>query len=330
MAPADNDQLGVVVIGRNEAKRLAACLGAILLELGENARHRTVYVDSGSVDDSVEIAEHLGVKVLRLDPMLPFSAARARNEGFSLLRTLCSDLRFVQFIDGDCTLARGWCHTATLFLEDQDNVAIVCGQLRECAPGRSVYNQMCDIEWDAPAGETTACGGVALVSVCAFAAVKGFNARLAAGEEPELCIRLRERGWVIWRLASLMAQHDADITRFAEWWRRMVRNGRAFAQVWLLHRHSPHCIWGRETTRAVVWGGLLPLACLVGTLAVHPAALLLLLAYPLQIVRVAGKRGLGKALSWRYGALMMIGKFAEFQGVLSLLRDRVRSTTTLP
>ena len=33
----------------------------------------------------------------------------------------------------------------------------------------------------------------------AFEAVGGYRAQLIAGEEPELCVRLREIGWKIWR-----------------------------------------------------------------------------------------------------------------------------------
>ena len=36
-----------------------------------------------------------------------------------------------------------------------------------------------------------------LVRVEAFEAVGGFRPELIAGEEPELCMRLREKGWKI-------------------------------------------------------------------------------------------------------------------------------------
>ena len=73
-------ELGVVVIGRNEGQRLARCL--------QSQAERTdsvVYVDSGSTDGSVALAQSLGVQVLALDPRTPFTAARARNEGFAAL-----------------------------------------------------------------------------------------------------------------------------------------------------------------------------------------------------------------------------------------------------
>src|SRR5689334_17290215 len=100
---------GVVVIGRNEGERLAACLQS-LCALGVPV----VYVDSGSRDGSVALARSLAhvTKVVELDPARPFSAARARNEGFAALREAQPDTACVQFLDGDCTLAEGWLDVA--------------------------------------------------------------------------------------------------------------------------------------------------------------------------------------------------------------------------
>jgi glycosyltransferase involved in cell wall biosynthesis len=95
------DDLGIVVIGRNEGQRLIRCLTSLM-----GREHVVVYVDSGSADSSVSEAEHLGASVVKLDLTQPFTAARARNEGFKALMAAKPDVRFVQFIDGDCELGR--------------------------------------------------------------------------------------------------------------------------------------------------------------------------------------------------------------------------------
>ena len=51
-----SNQLGFVVIGRNEGPRLGRCL-ALLPGRGQHL----VYVDSGSKDDSVAIARKFGI-----------------------------------------------------------------------------------------------------------------------------------------------------------------------------------------------------------------------------------------------------------------------------
>jgi hypothetical protein len=230
----------------------------------------------------------------------------------------------VQFIDGDCVLARGWLQAALTFLTQRSDVAVACGRRRERYPDASVYNWLCDLEWDTPIGEAAACGGDALMRVAALEGVGGFLPQLRAGEEPELCLRLREQGWKIWRLDAEMTRHDAAIVRFRQWWLRAVRGGFGSAEVSSLHRHSQFRIYRRETARAIAWGGVLPLAIAVGVV-IHPAAAVLALAYPLQICRIALRRGAGSSRSWLYATFMMLAKFAECRGILSFKWQSLRN-----
>lgn len=307
--------MGAVVIGRNEGQRLVDCLSS----LGELVA-RAVYVDSGSTDGSQANAAASGVTVLDLDRDRPFTAARARNAGYAALLQRYPDLDHVQFIDGDCTIDAGWIATATAFLDERPDVAIVCGRRREKFPGRSFYNAMCDSEWDGPTGAIVESGGDFLVRVSCFSAVGGFRDTLIAGEEPELCLRLREQGWQIWRLQEEMTLHDANITHFGQWWRRATRAGHAFAEVALLHRHSPKRIWQRNVPRAILWSAIAPLSLLASLLS--PWFLLLLLAYPLQLVRQAARSGLADGASWRGAFFTLLGKFAETQGIVRYYLNR--------
>jgi GT2 family glycosyltransferase len=319
MTPHD---IGVVVIGRNEGERLVNCLESVNLTIGS-----IVYVDSGSTDGSTAAAERLGASVIALDMTRPFTAARARNEGFAALMALRLGIRFVQFIDGDCMLAPGWLDSAFAFIKERDDVAVVCGRRRERHPDASVYNWLADLEWNTPTGEAAACGGDSLLRVEAFETAGGFNPRLIAGEEPELCLRLRENGWKIWRLASEMTLHDAAMTRFGQWWIRAVRCGYAYTEVSRLHKSSSFAIWGRETARAAFWGGLLPATICLGAF-INSAALWGILAYILQICRVAIMRDATSPKSWIFALFMMVGKFAEFQGILRFHWRRISRQAT--
>src|ERR1700732_2176195 len=95
-------KLGLVVIGRNEGERLARCLASV------RVISKRVYVDSGSTDGSVALAQKEGVKVVELPVPPHFTAARARNTGLAHLLTDDPDLEFVQMVDGDCELQPGW------------------------------------------------------------------------------------------------------------------------------------------------------------------------------------------------------------------------------
>src|SRR5689334_21525763 len=209
--PASSSSFGVVAIGRNEGERLRKCLKS----LPRNAI--AIYVDSGSSDDSVSWARARGIETIELDSKRPFTAARARNIGLRRLWELHPDLSYVQFIDGDCELIPGWLDLACKFLDDHPDVAAVAGRLRERHHEQSIYNWLCESEWNRPAGEAASCGGIAMMRGDAVSQVGGFRDGLIAGEEPELCFRLRAASWRIWRLRDDMAWHDASLTRFGQW-----------------------------------------------------------------------------------------------------------------
>jgi GT2 family glycosyltransferase len=306
----NREDIGVVAIGRNEGERLVGCLASV-----RAVTANIIYVDSGSSDASVAAAKQIGASVVMLDLSQPFTAARARNEGFAALKARKPGVRYVQFIDGDCILDYGWIDKALAFIAQRKDVAIVCGRRRERYPAASIYNQLFDLEWDTPIGEAGACGGDALMRVEAFEAVGGFRSRLIAGEEPELCLRLREGGWKIWRLDAEMTQHDAAMSGFGQWWVRAVRSGYGFAEVSRLHRASPFRIWGRAIPSAVFWGGLLPAIIIVSGL-IHPLFFCAALIYPLQVGWIAIRKGIKSPLVWPYAVLTMLAKFAQLQGSL--------------
>jgi len=310
--------VAVVVIGRNEGVRLERCLRSVA-----GQATTLVYVDSGSTDGSVATARSWGAAVVELDAREPFTAARARNLGFAVVRESFPHLEFVQFVDGDCEVVAGWIGEAATFLAAHGDVAVACGRRRERFPEASIYNRLCDIEWDTPIGEARACGGDALMRAVALASVGGFRAGMIAGEEPELCVRLRAQGWRVWRLDVDMTLHDAAITRFSQWWRRSKRSGFAFAEGASLHGGSPERHWLREARSAQIWGLVIPALVLAGTLALGPRALLGLMVYPLQFIRLTSK-GTGP-LSTRLlkAFFLLLAKFPEAAGALSFLAGRL-------
>jgi len=314
-------KVGVVAIGRNEGERLKKCLETVV-----GIASRVVYVDSGSTDGSIAMAHAMDVHVIGLDMPVPFTAARARNEGFRRLREVAPDLAYVQFVDGDCELAEGWLDKAAVFLRDHEDVGAVCGRLREKYPAQSVYNMLCDMEWDTVVGESKACGGIAMIRAAAFDSVQGFRADLIAGEEPELCVRLRASGWRIWRLDAEMAWHDAAMSRFSQWWKRALRAGYAFAQAASLHGAPPERSGVRESRSAWFWGLGLPAGVIILSLFWQAWAFVLLLIYPCQVIRLACKGDRSRHENWWRAFFLVLGKFPEMIGQAKFLMHRLLDT----
>lgn len=310
------DDLGFVIIGRNEGERLKACLASTL-----SISHRVVYADSRSTDGSADCARDMGASVIELDAFAHLNAATGRNAGFGLLRARFPECRFVQFLDGDCVLEPQWVRTGIDFLQAHPKVAIVCGRRFEAHPELSFYNRLADREWNTPTGPADACGGDAMMRVAAFEEIGGFNGALMASEEPEFAARLRAAGWEIWRLDADMTEHDAAMLHFRQWWRRTVRSGYGYAQAWRSTRHLSEPVNQARLRSAVIWVICLPVAIVLLTIAARLPGLLSLvpLLWGAQIVRLTVRQRGGSIEDLRSSAMLMLGKVPELMGAARAL-----------
>jgi GT2 family glycosyltransferase len=313
---------GAVVIGRNEGDRLRVCLSSVL-----RSTQTVVYVDSGSTDGSLTLAASLGVEVVQLDMSIPFTAARARNAGYRRLLQLAPELSLVQFVDGDCEVVAGWTDKAVARLAERPELAVVCGRRRERHPEASIYNRLCDIEWDTPIGDTTACGGDAMMKLAALETVGGYDPQLIAGEEPELCVRLCERGYRIERMDAEMTLHDAGMTRLSQWWRRNVRAGHAFSEGAAMHGRGAGRHGVRNVRSAIFWAGIVPTAALLGAVPTGGASLLLFGGYgalALRVYRHHRRQGRPPREAALAAVFIVLAKFPELRGVVKYHWNRLR------
>ena len=314
--------VGCVAIGRNEGERLVRCLKSLVGRV-----QHVVYVDSNSTDGSAEKARELGAEVVELDMSVPFTAARARNEGYERLLELMPDMGYVQFVDGDCEVVDGWLEAAHDHLEQHPVVAAVGGRRRERFPDATVWNRIIDVEWDTPVGEAYTCGGDAMMRVEAFEKAGRYDPSLIAGEEPELCVRYRDVGYRIDRIDHEMTLHDAAMTEAGQWWKRSVRAGHAYAEGAAIHGEAPSRHWVRENQRIWFWGAVLPGVAIGAALPTLGASLALFAGYPITVAKVYKlKRSTGRnrADAAAYSVSVAVGRFAELQGVLKFHMGRLR------
>jgi len=314
-----SDRIGIVVIGRNEALRLAACLSSVSDNL-----NRTVYVDSGSTDRSAELAERCGAEVIRLSDG-PFTAARGRRVGLEFIQSRFTAAKYVQFIDGDCEIDPGWIGAASNFLDTQASAAVVVGKLREKHPERSILIRLTDVEWELPVGKVDVIGGISMMRIEALLGVGGWKDGLVVGEELDLSSRLRSAGWTLHRLAEPMCTHDIGITRFREFWRRSFRAGYSYCGLSIMHRTDGPSRWRRRTIGSLIYGMVLPFGMLIGAAFAWQLAVLCGVLYaslPLRLAVARLRHGDSVWISAMHGGLTTVCKSAMAAGVLRCLFER--------
>ena len=295
--------VSVVVIGRNEGPRLMQCLGSVRDADWGDLRHELIYVDSHSSDGSPDAARRFGARVLGLGDADPCAAA-GRNLGWRAARA-----PWVLFLDGDTVLHQGFVQRALPLLQADPRCVAVWGHRRETNPAQSIYTRVLDLDWVFAPGRSDYFGGDALVQRQALADVDGFDDALVAGEEPELCRRLRACGGHIEHIDAPMTGHDLAVTGWRAWWLRAERAGLAYAQVAARYADTPDPLWRREVRRNRWHAGVLlalPLL-LVSLTAWLPAAAAGLVAVLAGLWARSARRCRWKcpqqpALAWAYAA----------------------------
>lgn len=279
-----NIDVSVVVIGRNEGERLRRCLTSLQDADWQNLRHEVVYVDSHSSDGSPALAQSMGAVVRDIGTVRP-CAAVGRNIGWRAARG-----EYILFLDGDTVLHPQFVQRARMTLEDDPQLVAAWGHRRELDPGQSVYTRVLDLDWVFATGRVAYFGGDVLVRRQALEDVGGFDDAQVAGEEPELCRRLRERGWQIEHIDAPMTEHDLAITTAKAYWRRAERAGLAYAQVSARFANTPDPLWQAEARRNRIHGGLvmaLPVLMLMAAIVWLPLLALMLAGVLLVLLRSA-------------------------------------------
>ena len=309
-----------VVIGYNEAGTLGKCLQSVKMAgRGLSVPSEIIYVDGGSEDESIRIAQDADI-----DQVLGGEQRRkaAENRNLGLSRAAGS---FIQFVDGDMELWPDWPAAALAFLEARRETAAVCGTIREA--GRGVFSQALEIDWRPCEGPVRHCGGAAMYRRDTLAQCGGFPEDLPYGEELYLCWRIRnELGMSIFQLGHTMVTHDLGYSSFGEHMRRLVRVGETYIEIAARCARTADRLWLREAVAHVVWAGaaLCALAALAfGATAVRAAVVTAVLLVLLRKTAQMLRRGYGLRVSITYAVHSYFAKLPMAWGEVIWLGRRL-------
>ena len=307
-------KISVVIIGRNEGERLIRCIKSVQEMCPHGGEVELIYVDTSSTDGSPRHAADLGARVICLQPARP-CAAVARNVGWRLATG-----PLVLFLDGDTILHPDFVVNVLPLFADS-TVAVVCGQRREIDLESSVFNRVLDLDWVNPPGPIDYCGGDAMIRRTVLEEIDGYDETLIAGEEPDMCRRMREKGYAIQQVDKPMTEHDLGIHQWGQYWRRATRTGHAYAEVSARYRNTAFPLWARESRQNVIRGlGLL----LLGPTAMIAAALWQSWMLALAVVGIYVGLVLRSAYKFRWkgaglGTMLLYGVHSHLQQIPILL-----------
>lgn len=215
--------LSVVLIARNQQWNIPRLVESVLQETTGLASREIVLVDSASEDGTATAATQYPIRVYRLHRDQRLTAAAGRYVGFKQTTG-----KLVLFLDGDMELCPGWLGQAIEILRQQPEVAAVTGLVID-RPLNTPRDDVCVAARTGAAvrlKEVQHGGGAALYRRAVLDEVGSFNPHFYSDEEPELCLRIRRRGYRIVELDCPAVCHytepyEALSTLFARWKRRL-------------------------------------------------------------------------------------------------------------
>jgi len=315
----DSITLSVIVIGRNEGQRLKRCLDSVNQITYPKNQLEVIYVDSQSSDGSLELAASKGIKTATVSHS-KLTAALARNIGWNM-----AEGKYIFFLDADTVIYPDFISKA-LSEFDNPKIGVVSGHLRELNPHASIFNLIFDIDWDISARHY--CGGNALIRREALEKVRGYNSDLIAGEEPEMCERLKAQGFLVKHISEPMALHDLHMHTFSQYWKRCFRSGYAYASIASAFKKTSFDLWRKESRHnfikggLMVCGGIFSFLALFTKLSFYPFAIYFFILVLLILRTLYKKKG---KHSWKAQLLYAIHSHMQhipiFFGQLSFLKN---------
>jgi glycosyltransferase involved in cell wall biosynthesis len=199
----DKCRVSVIIKALNEEKRISAAIESALRAVSV-VGGEVVLADSCSTDRTVEMAQAYPIRIVQLTHPNERRCGVGPQLGYQHSRG-----EFVYILDGDMEMLDGFLEVALDFMKAHPDVAGVGGHLVELNTESLEYLARAErIQVHAKPGNVDRLDGGGLYRRSAIDEAGYFsNRNLHSYEEFDLAVRLRSRGWRLWRLPVNAAHH---------------------------------------------------------------------------------------------------------------------------
>ncbi len=197
--------LSVIIITRNESKKIAQHIESVLQATAHLDDVEIVLVDSASTDGTPGIARQYPLKVIEIPSDAFFSPAAGRCIGMQH-----SNSQYIYFLDGDMQLDANWFNTALPMIEANPMLAAIAGKCHEISfneQGHQVSKEQDRFEVGEQTQDVRHLGQSVLYRRAVLEQVGGFNPYLSNEEELELGLRISAAGYQLQRIPVPMTVH---------------------------------------------------------------------------------------------------------------------------
>lgn len=221
--------VSAIVITRNEEENIADVLQALLDGLshtrdeGALTSYEIILADSASTDRTVELAARYPVRIVRLRPHWPLSAAAGRATGARL-----ASGRYLLFVDGDYILNQEWLLRALEVIKRPDVGEVGGVDLEEISGHTVLAHRWAQAQSRPPdTDQDVDTLAVGLVRREIYETIGGFHPFLKGAEDRDFCYRLRAAELRIVRTKEPMGVHrwlpPGKPMTYAEYYRSVAR-----------------------------------------------------------------------------------------------------------
>lgn len=237
--------VSIVIKALNEEAHIEICLNSALQAL-QGIGGEVVLADSCSSDATVALARHYPVRIVQLAKASERCCGIAAQLGFEHALG-----QFIYVMDGDMQLQSGFLQAALAVLSSHPKVAGVGGQVVERNSEHLEYRARNEKPLaQRRAGSVDRLDGGGLYRRSAIESVGYLSDRnLHSYEEFDLGLRLRLKGWTLWRLPIDAASHQGHATAPFALLKQRWRSGYAWGVGQLLR-----AAWGQPRRLAALMG----------------------------------------------------------------------------